>query len=207
MRQRMDEQPNIGILSPMLMGERGSLVQMTWGWNISLCGEMKQRIFAPYHVSKYAFIRHLVSWLQRREREVEIVAGACMLTRRAMLEKIDGFDEDFELYFEDADLCRRCWDAGFRVHFTPYIHVIHGLGQSGKSTPTKIDLIYRQSQITYYRKHHSPWKITVLKIYILFKFFQQKRFWIDRVFRFYILEIVNERRRLHLEQDLSALPV
>jgi GT2 family glycosyltransferase len=143
--------------------------------------------------------------MQRNERDVEIVAGACMLARREMMERIDGFDEDFELYFEDADLCLRCWKAGYRVHFTPNIHVIHGLGQSGKSNPGKIDLIYRQSQITFYRKHYSSLKVAILKIYILIKFAQKLKFWRDDVFRHYILAIVRERRRIHLEDDLAVI--
>jgi GT2 family glycosyltransferase len=206
MRDRILEDEKIGILSPLLMGENNTLQQMTWGWNISLSGEMKQKLFAPKNVMRHTLVRNMVTWLQRRERDVAIVAGACMLARRDMLDKIDCFDEDFELYFEDADLCVRCWKAGYRVHFSPGIQVIHGLGQSGKSNPTKIDLVYRQSQIAFYRKHHRPFKIVLLKIYILMKFFTHTRFWKDPVFRYFILEIVREKRRIHLEDNLSVIP-
>lgn len=206
MRERIQQDGQIGILTPMLIGENGDLVQMTWGWNISLSGEMKQKLFAPKNVMSYSLIRNMVAWLQRKEQDVDIVAGACMLSRREMLDKIDGFDEDFELYFEDADLCRRCWKSGYRVRFTPNIRVVHGLGQSGKSNPAKIDLIYRQSQITFYRKHYSPLKVAILKAYILLKFSLRVKFWTDPVFRFYILQIVSESRRIHLEDDLSVIP-
>jgi GT2 family glycosyltransferase len=201
----MELEGDIGLLSPVLIGNDGELLQMTWGWNISLSGEMKQKLFAPKNVMQYSLIRRAVAFMQRNERDVEIVAGACMLARREMMERIDGFDEDFELYFEDADLCLRCWKAGYRVHFTPNIHVIHGLGQSGKSNPGKIDLIYRQSQITFYRKHYSSLKVAILKIYILIKFAQKLKFWRDDVFRHYILAIVRERRRIHLEDDLAVI--
>jgi GT2 family glycosyltransferase len=204
MRRFISARPDIGVLSPELIGDKGSLQQMTWGWNISLFGEMKQKLFAPKNVDRWPVINRMVEWLQRNERDVEIVAGACMLVRKDMLEKISGFDEDYELYFEDADLCRRSWSAGYRVHFTPNIQVIHGLGQSGKSSPMKIQLVYRQSQITYYRKHHSRFDLAVLKLYILLKFGTNHLFWTDSLFRYFILQILREKKKIHLYLDLQA---
>ena len=57
-----------------------------------------------------------------------------------MLDAVGGMDENFELYFEDADLCVRCWNAGFEVLFVPQMKVFHGLGQSGKAMRKKIEL-------------------------------------------------------------------
>ncbi|MDD5469924.1 MAG: glycosyltransferase family 2 protein [Candidatus Peribacteraceae bacterium] len=51
--------------------------------------------------------------------DVEWVVGACMLMRRSLYESLEGFDERYFLFLEDTDLCRRCWEAGFRVVFSP----------------------------------------------------------------------------------------
>jgi len=51
--------------------------------------------------------------------DVEWVVGACMLIRRPLYELLGGFDERYFLFLEDTDLCRRCWEAGFRVVFSP----------------------------------------------------------------------------------------
>ncbi len=43
---------------------------------------------------------------------VEWVAGTCFLARRSALEAVNGFDEHYFLYWEDADICRRLRHAG-----------------------------------------------------------------------------------------------
>jgi N-acetylglucosaminyl-diphospho-decaprenol L-rhamnosyltransferase len=43
------------------------------------------------------------------------VVLAFVIVRRAALEQIGGFDEDYFLYFEDVDVCVRLWKAGWKV--------------------------------------------------------------------------------------------
>jgi N-acetylglucosaminyl-diphospho-decaprenol L-rhamnosyltransferase len=62
---------------------------------------------------------------------VDWVKGACMLIRRSAFEAVGGFDEEFWMYWEDADLCRRLVDAGWRVHLEPTAVVHHTGGASG----------------------------------------------------------------------------
>jgi N-acetylglucosaminyl-diphospho-decaprenol L-rhamnosyltransferase len=67
---------------------------------------------------------------------VDWVSGACMLVRRSAFDEVGGFDEGYWLYWEDADLCRRLVDAGWRVHFEPTAVVHHATGASGTSERT-----------------------------------------------------------------------
>lgn len=202
MREKMDAHPKIGVLSPELIQVGGEVAQMSWGWNLTLVGEMKQRWFSPRHIGRHPWVRRQVQWLQRRERTVPFVAGACMMIRRDVLDQIGGMDEDYELYFEDADLCRRVWKAGYDVRFTPDIKVIHGLGQSGKSQPKKIWLVYRQSQITFYKKHNTRLESFLLKIYLWIKFLASPIFWRDSNFRYWMIQILREKKRFHLSAGL-----
>lgn len=56
---------------------------------------------------------------------VEWVAGMFMLFDRDAYEAVNGFDERYFLYLEDADICRRLWRSGYRVVYDPTSHVIH----------------------------------------------------------------------------------
>lgn len=51
--------------------------------------------------------------------------GAAMIARKALFERIGGFDPDFFVYFDDIDFGWRVWLAGFRVIFVPFSVVYH----------------------------------------------------------------------------------
>ena len=82
------------------------------------------------------------------------ISGACMLVRRELFEAIGGFDERFFLYCEDADLCRRVWDAGYAVRFVPAAEVSHVGGASSGTGETRA--IGARSRVLYARKHLRP---------------------------------------------------
>lgn len=56
---------------------------------------------------------------------VDWVAGASVMMRHDMLERIGLFDETFFLYFEETDLCHRAARGGWQVHFVPQSSVTH----------------------------------------------------------------------------------
>src|SRR5262249_2914091 len=63
------------------------------------------------------------------------VTGCCLLVRRACLEDLGGLDEDYFLYYEDVDLCRRARARGWSVWYEPAVwavhrHPLHGRGVS-----------------------------------------------------------------------------
>jgi GT2 family glycosyltransferase len=72
----------------------------------------------------------------RGSDRVDWVSGACMLVRRSAFEAVNGFDEAYWMYWEDADLCRRLDNEGWQVHFEPAAVVHHATGASGVSERT-----------------------------------------------------------------------
>ncbi len=56
---------------------------------------------------------------------VTAVTGCAMLVRRAVCERLGGFDESFFAYLEDADLCLRARAAGYGVAAVPTARVLH----------------------------------------------------------------------------------
>ena len=91
------------------------------------------------------------------------------MIRREAYDQIDGFDENFELYFEDSDLCYRCGKTGWDIDFVADAKITHHLGQSTRGRWNVTSLIYQQSHIAYYRKHASSWAVRLLKIYLMIK--------------------------------------
>jgi len=59
------------------------------------------------------------------ERTVFITTGAAMLVRRELYERLDGYCNEFFLFYEDPDLCWRAWLAGSEVWYVPRAVVRH----------------------------------------------------------------------------------
>jgi GT2 family glycosyltransferase len=77
--------------------------------------------------------------------------GAALLVRRAALEDVGGFDEDFFFYAEESDLIARLRRKGWRVLYDPAADVLHVGGASGG------DALFGQLHASlrrYVRKHH-----------------------------------------------------
>jgi GT2 family glycosyltransferase len=53
------------------------------------------------------------------------------MTPKALWDRLGGLDNDYFMYVEDVDYCKRARDAGFRIAYTPHAEVIHYEG-SGK---------------------------------------------------------------------------
>jgi len=60
------------------------------------------------------------------------VSGACMLMRKTMLEDVKDengyFDETFEIYYEDLDLCWRAQKKGWKAYYNPKAIAYHARG-------------------------------------------------------------------------------
>lgn len=63
----------------------------------------------------------------------DAVSGACMLIRGAPFRDLGGFDERFEMHFEDLDLMYRMRQAGWHCLYVPAATVVHDQGLSSRS--------------------------------------------------------------------------
>lgn len=84
------------------------------------------------------------------------VIGACVLVRRATFEALHGFDERFWLYGEEADLCRRAIDAGWRVRLVDDAVADHVAGASGRGLEDLVFEHFNRGVEHLAVKHHGP---------------------------------------------------
>lgn len=84
------------------------------------------------------------------------VTGSVLMIRRADFDAVGGWTEDYWMYVEDADLCRKIHDRGLSVAYAPDVEVIHAHGGSSRlnvavKTMTKLEVII--SKHVYARNH------------------------------------------------------
>ncbi|WP_435140396.1 glycosyltransferase family 2 protein [Pseudopelagicola sp. nBUS_19] len=86
---------------------------------------------------------------------VNWVAGASMMIRMEMLEKIDLFDENFFLYFEETDLCLRAAQAGWTTDYVRNSEVTHiGSVSTGMKSWARVPSYWFDSRLHYFQKNH-----------------------------------------------------
>lgn len=63
---------------------------------------------------------------------VPFVSGACIAVRKAIFEKIRGFDPRFFMNFEDYEICQRLQNYG-PIHYLPWLQMIHEEGSTQRT--------------------------------------------------------------------------
>lgn len=83
------------------------------------------------------------------------VMGAFMMIRKEVFERAGLLDEKFFIWFEEVDFCKRVWENGYKVYYTPQAEIIHYGGQSfDQQKVIKKQLIFFKSAWRYFLKHH-----------------------------------------------------
>ncbi|MBU1652759.1 glycosyltransferase, partial [bacterium] len=88
---------------------------------------IKLQKYGPYHL--FRKLPH-TSPAVNKEREFQVVTGACLLTPRELFHAAGGFDEKYVNCFEDVDYCLRLRSMDYKVIYTPKAQLIHYEGQT-----------------------------------------------------------------------------
>ena len=113
-----------------------------------------------------------------KEHDIDLCISHFMFTRRAVLTKIGGWDEEFFLYGEDVDLCYRVKATGYRIVYLPQFTALHVKGASvgirkqssdvttaSPETKFRVTTLSTQAMALFYRKHlqKDPWLVSVAR--------------------------------------------
>jgi GT2 family glycosyltransferase len=159
----MDADPRVGLGGARLIG-----IDQSWQPSarmfpsplndfLSLSG-----LAAKFPKSRF-FGRQDHTWIDSNQPlDTDWVPGAYCIIRRTTLEQVGYFDEQFFLYYEEVDLCRRMKKAGYVIRYWPDVVVTHLGGESSKTVKTlsmsrsgaQLELWRMRSAFLYYRKHH-----------------------------------------------------
>ncbi|OGY81704.1 MAG: hypothetical protein A3F54_01425 [Candidatus Kerfeldbacteria bacterium RIFCSPHIGHO2_12_FULL_48_17] len=90
-----------------------------------------------------------------KEQPTDQLMGAAIFARGDVLrDTLHGFDEDFWLWFEDVDICKRMKEAGYAIWYTPATTLLHEEGKSfGQMVSPKKQKVFNTSLKVYARKH------------------------------------------------------
>jgi GT2 family glycosyltransferase len=109
-----------------------------------------------HHLARFSSLftfEEYEGWKGDSERQIDWQSGCCVMFRGQLLKTLGGFDEQFFYHFEEVDLCRRVWDAGFPILFTPQATITHLGGQSVNRFPIRFEIEKLRSRHRYFYKH------------------------------------------------------
>jgi N-acetylglucosaminyl-diphospho-decaprenol L-rhamnosyltransferase len=152
----LDAQPDVAVAGPRLVDAAGR-AELSFGAMIGPLAELRQKLLTRGHAHDWPIVAARVERASRQAAFPDWVSGACLLIRRADLERAGLLDERYFLYTEDVDLCAAVRVRGRLVRFSPEAEVVHARGASRASSPGPAEQAYRRSQLAFYRKHHPGW--------------------------------------------------
>jgi len=151
---QIKEQHDIGIVAPKQVSAAGK-AQKVFDDFPNLLNQSK---------TLKALLRFLMPWKFRDPRAdyseltyCDWVTGSVLLIDHEDFDAIGCWSEDYWMYVEDADLCRKAHDCGLSVAYAPEIQVIHAHGGSSRlnvavKSMTKLEVIISKHV---YTQHHT----------------------------------------------------
>lgn len=117
----------------------------------------RSRVFSKYHLG------HLD---ENKDHEIDVLAGAFMMIKREVLEKVGSFDEDFFMYGEDVDLSYRIQGAGYRNYYIADNDIIHFKGESTRKGSLNYVKMFYAAMSLFVRKHYGGSKAGIFNFLI-----------------------------------------
>jgi len=170
----MNRHPRIGISGPMILNPdltfrascmRFPTIPLTLAQTFYL-----DKIFTGLQLNM-SYQENIVT------RDVDVIAGCFWIVRKNALGEVGELDEDFFIYNEDIDWCRRFKMAGWRVVHYPDAKAIHLGNGSSSMAPIRFYLELQKSSFQYWGKYHSNLSMICYKVVKLIHEFLRLNIW------------------------------
>jgi GT2 family glycosyltransferase len=170
----LDQHPDVGALGPQLLNPDRSIqssrrrfptlatafFESTW-----LQGLAPRGILTHFYMDDVPPDHaHEVDWLN----------GACTVFRREVLDQVGVYDaQNFFMYSEELDLCRRVKEAGWKIVYLPEAQVVHYVGQSSDQAVAARHIHFQTSKVHYFRKWEGAFRANLLRVFLLSQYVWQ----------------------------------
>jgi N-acetylglucosaminyl-diphospho-decaprenol L-rhamnosyltransferase len=146
----MDQHSRVGAAGARLLNPDGTLEP-----SCHPAPTLSREVWRLFHLDLlWPYAAYPISeWDLEHPQRVDVIQGACMMVRREAIDQVGLLDEDFFIYSEEVDLCRRLRQSGWDVYWVPQATVMHHGGQSTRQVASSMFLRLHQAKVHYFRKH------------------------------------------------------
>jgi len=126
MLKYLDENRQIGLLAPKLLNPDGTLQYTCYRYHNFLTPFCRRTLVGNFSFGQKELARFLMyDYDHETAREVDWLQGSCLLARSEVWQKVNYFSEEYFMYFEDTDLCRKIKKENLQIVYFPLTSVIH----------------------------------------------------------------------------------
>jgi hypothetical protein len=165
----LEQNPSVGILGPKILNADMTLQPSCRAfpnlWD-SLCRALALDTLFP---RSSLFGRYFMGrWPHDSTRRVDVLSGCFWMVRRQAIDHVGLLDEDFFMYAEDKDWCKRFRKAGWDVVYFPEAQAVHYGEGSSANAPVRFYVEMQRANLQYWKKHHGrPAQMLFLLISVL----------------------------------------
>jgi GT2 family glycosyltransferase len=155
----LDIHKEYAAIGPLVVDKKGTPQLSQFGYFPAVWRMVVEK-FARRQVNKKSQRANHWAWLNAdylplMSRDVDWISGAAMMVRKEMFNDVGGFDNQYFLYYEDVDLCRKFNANNLKIRFFNDAKIVHYEGASTSSIRNKKHLAYA-GQDTYFKRWGSP---------------------------------------------------
>lgn len=150
----MEANPDYGACAPLMKNPDGSVQYSVRNF------PTYWRMFCEFSLLAYIFPKTKLfgSWKAKymdysTEQDIGQPMAAAFMIRSELLAEIENMDERFRMFFNDVDLCRKVYDAGFKIRLLPSSVVTHEHGASIKKDRANMIKVWNDDCVKYFEKH------------------------------------------------------
>jgi GT2 family glycosyltransferase len=173
MAELMDSNQEVGIVGGQLLNPDGSVQSSRRRFPTLGSAIFEGTWFQPLAPRKSMNRYYMADMSDDEAEDVDWLVGACLMTRREVLEDIGLLDEAYFMYSEELDWCRRIKEAGWRVIYLPRAKIVHHVGKSSEQAETERHINFQRAKLRYFRKFHGRFETAILRIVLLLNYFFQ----------------------------------
>jgi len=195
----MERNPDVGILGPKVMNPDQSIQASARAFPTfysAFCGR-KSLLTRMFPKNGFTCANLLSNTSDgKTPMEVDWVSGACMVVKRKALDDVGLLDENFFLYWEDVDWCKRMWNKGWKVTYYPQATIQHAVGGSSERNLIRSIFEFHKSAYTYSVKYVKSPKLLMKPLIVT-----------GLSLRFFSILMLQSLRRLVLNPKPKSEPV
>jgi hypothetical protein len=157
--QYLENHLAVALIGPRLVYGNGKVQQSCFRYYKRLTPVFRRTFWGNTQLGQKDLNRFLMKDCDLSQvQDVDWLMGSFWMIRRSSFEELNGFDEEYFMYFEDTDFCRRLHQKNYQVIYYPLAQAVHlhakesDRGSLWKSLFNRLTWIHIKSSRRFFKK-------------------------------------------------------